>query len=148
MKKTLLILVALIFVVTSCEKSTYIDGTYKVSYDAPHYGYTAFVEFTMTSDVVSDLDFDYINDAGDMMKSEDTAYANNMFPVAGTSPDIYLPILEDQLMEAVIVPEFEEIDGVSGATGSTAAANHLFSAALENALAGEPADEAIPEPAE
>ena len=148
MKKTLLILAALVFVVTACEKNTYVDGTYKVTYDAPHYGYTAFVEFTITGDVVSDADFDYWNDAGDLRKSEDTAYASNMFPVAGTSPDIYCPILEGQLEEAVIVPEFEEINGVTGATGSTAAANHLFGVGLEAALAGEPSEQLVTEPAE
>jgi len=148
MKKTLLILAAIVFGLTACEKSTYVDGTYKVSYDAPHYGYTAFVEFTVTKDVVSNVDFDYMNDTVDLRKSEDEPYAARMFPVAGTSPDIYIPVLEQQLEEAVIVPDFVEIDGVTGATGSAAAANYLFGVGLEAALSGEPSEQEVPEPAE
>ncbi len=148
MKKTLLIFVAILFAVTACEKSTYIDGTYKVSYDAPHYGYTAFIEFTLSGDEVSGVDFDYWNDAGDLRKSEDTEYAGNMFPVAGTSPDIYIPVLESQLEATVIVPELVDIDGVTGATGSTASANHLFGVALEAALSGEPSEQTVGYPEE
>lgn len=138
MKKTLLILAAIVFSLTACDKQTYEDGIYKVTFDqADTHGWTAFLEFNLTADELSDVDFDYL-DADGNRKSLDTAYANNMFPVAGTSPDLFCPELETRLQAATIVPEFEPVDAVSGATGSSEDANHLMEVGLEWALSGEP----------
>ncbi len=146
MKKTLLILVAIVFAVTACDKQTYVDGTYYATYsELDSHGWNAFVEFTLTEDVVSDVDFDYLDSAGNR-KSEDSAYNANMLAIRGiTNPAMYVPQIEASLANATIVPDFDSIDVVTGATSSTLNANVLFGAALEAAVDGEPASVTVPQ---
>ena len=138
MNKTLLILLATVFAVTACEKHTYVDGTYKAMYNAPSHDYTGFIEFTLTEDLISGLDFDYMNDTIDLRKSEDVPYKERMIAMGGTtSPDIFIPLLESALANATIVPEFNSVDAVSGATDSSENANFLMQTALDLAITGE-----------
>lgn len=149
MKKTLLILVAIVFAVTACEKNTYVDGTYSATYEElDSHGWNAFVEFKLTDDVISDVDFDYL-DADGNRKSLDTAYNANMLRIRGiTNPETYCPQIEAAIAATTIVPEYEAIDAVTGATGSTENANMLMEAALNAAIEGEPTDVTIPQPVE
>ena len=137
MKKTLLILVAMVFALTSCTKSTYMDGDYHATYDQlDSHGWNAFVSFTLTEDVVSDVDFDYLDSAGNR-KTLDAGYNERMLSIRGiTNPETYCPQIEAALAAATIVPEFDSIDVVTGATSSTKNANELFKAALEAAVDG------------
>jgi major membrane immunogen (membrane-anchored lipoprotein) len=151
MKKTLLILVAIVFSLTACDKQTYVDGTYKVTFDAPSHHYTAFMQVTVSADELSAVVFDYINDTVDLLKSEDAAYTSRMLNAGyDAGPDTFLPAIEGYVMDATILPEVDTstVDTYTGATGSSIDAKILLIEAMENALSGEPMDETVPAPAE
>ncbi|MCF8346431.1 MAG: hypothetical protein K9G38_04400 [Bacteroidales bacterium] len=149
MKKTLLILVAVVFAVTACDKQTYVDGTYTATFDEPHYGWTDYVSFTLTEDVISNVDYDALNADGDL-KSTDSAYNANMLANAdvATNPETFMPQIEAAIANTTIVPEYAPIDAITGATGSSSNANALMEAALNLAIDGEPTDVTISYPAE
>jgi major membrane immunogen (membrane-anchored lipoprotein) len=156
MKKTLLILVAIVFAVTACDKNTYVDGNYSATFDEPHYGWTSVLEFTLTDDVISDLDFDDFDEDGNR-KSEDEAYQDRMYndgfvlvdgDTVRTNPETFTPIIVSALSNATIVPEYEPIDAVTGATSSSNNANALMEAALNAAVDGEPVEVVISYPEE
>jgi major membrane immunogen (membrane-anchored lipoprotein) len=149
MKKTLLILVAAVFAVTACDKQTYVDGTYTATFNEPHYGWTDYVSFTLTEDVISDVDFDAVNDADDL-KSLDSAYNANMLATAdvATNPETFMPQIEAAIANTAIVPEYVPIDAISGATGASDNANALMEAALNAAIDGELKDVVISYPEE
>lgn len=138
MKKTLLIFAAFAFALTACDKSTYVDGDYTVTYDQEDsHGWTAFLEFTLLEDAISDVDFDYTATDDGRLKSTDTAYASRMLSFGGTTtPDEFIPALEAQIANATIVPDYVAIDGFTGATGSSGDADILLEAGLEAALEG------------
>jgi major membrane immunogen (membrane-anchored lipoprotein) len=147
MKKTLLLLAAIVFAVTACNKSTYVDGTYSAEFDAPDSrGWQAFVQFTLTEDAISDVDFDYY-DANMNRKSEDTAYNSRMLSITGvTNPEMYSPAIEANIANATIVPAFDSIDIVTGATHSCHDANILVEAALESAADGGETEVTVVQP--
>jgi major membrane immunogen (membrane-anchored lipoprotein) len=147
MKKILFLFAAVALTFTACEKSTYVDGTYSVEFDEPDsHGWTAFLEFDITDDVISNVDFDYLNADG-LAKSADTAYASRMYAYgASTDPSLFLPGLEANIAAATIVPEFEGVDVFTGATGSSEDAELLVEAALELALEGDPMSGTVTQP--
>ncbi|SRR6056297_1814834 len=159
MKKTLLILVAVVFAVTACEKQTYVDGTYEATFDEPHFGWTEYLSFELVGDEISNVDFDAVNAEGDL-KSTDDAYNERMFTdsayvarmeeagKAPTKPETYMPQIEGALMNATIAPEFTPIDIVSGATSSSENANALMEAALDLAADGDGTEIVISYPEE
>ncbi len=135
MKKTLLILVAVVVGLTACEKNQYTDGTYNATYDAiDSHGWNAFVNITVSDDMITAADFDYWNATGDTLKSEDDGYNTLMMGIKGTNPETFCPLIEANIMDAVIIPEFTAIDAVAGATHSVENADELVTAALESAL--------------
>jgi len=138
MKKTLLILVAIVFAVTACNKQTYVDGTYSVKYDAiDSHGWQAFVEFTLVEDAITEASYDYY-DANMNLKSEDTAYQSRMSGIVGIGPADYTPMINANIKAATILPQFDSIDVVTGATHSCHTANELVKAGLDAAMDGEP----------
>ena len=147
MKKTLLILVAIVFAVTACDKQTYVDGTYKATYNEPDSrGWNTVVEFTLTEDMISNVDFDDFN-ADNMRKSEDSAYNARMLEIGGvTNPKTYAPQIEAAIANATITPSYEPIDAITGATSSSNSANMLMEAALNAAVDGEPTDVVVTRP--
>ncbi|MDA3823118.1 MAG: FMN-binding protein [Bacteroidales bacterium] len=147
MKKTLLILVAIVFAVTACEKATYMDGEYSATYsEIDSHGWNAFVNFTLTEDVISGVDFDYL-DADGIRKSEDADYNERMLSIMGiTNPETYVPQIEAALADATINPQFDSIDAITGATSSSHNATILFKAALDAAIDGEPMDVVLTQP--
>ena len=149
MKKTLLILAAIVFAVTACEKQTYVDGNYSATFDEPHFGWTDYVSFTLTGDEISNIDFDALNAAGDL-KSTDTAYNANMWANSDpqNKPELFMPAIEAALANTAIAPEYEPIDAVTGATGSSENVNLLMEAALEIAAEGDVTEVVISYPAE
>ena len=145
MKKTLLILAAMVFAVTACEKNTYVDGNYSATYDNPDAnGWKAFVEFTLTDDQISDVDYDEIN-TDDDLKSTDTEYHALMASMRDTDPSIFIPQIEAAIANTSILPNYDLIDAITGATGSSNNANELMEAALDAAIDGEPTV-VIPQP--
>ena len=149
MKKTLLILVAIVFAVTACEKNTYVDGSYSATYnEADSRGWNTVVEFTLTDDVISNVDFDDF-DSDNNRKSQDSAYNASMLDITGvTNPETYAPQIEAAIANATIVPSYEPIDAITGATGSSNSANMLMEAALNAAVDGESTDVVITRPTE
>ncbi len=148
MKKSLLILAAIVFAVTACDKNTYVDGNYTATFDEPDsHDWTAFVEFTLISDEISNVDYDEINSEGSL-KSTDTAYHAYMASIKDTDPSIFIPQIEAAIANTAIAPEYDPIDAVSGATGSSENANLLMEAALDAAKDGEPTEVSIPQPEE
>lgn len=147
MKKTLLILVAIVFAVTACDKQTYVDGNYSATYDEPSNGWNTVLEFTLTDDMISNVDYDDFNDAGDR-KSADSAYNANMQNAVQTSPEVFIPLIVAALENATIVPSFEplDVDAVTGATGFFKKANTLMEAALNAAVNGEPTNVVVTRP--
>ena len=147
MKKTLLLLTAIVFAVTSCEyDGTYKNGDYKVKFSEPHYGWTAFVEFTLDKDEIANVDYDYL-DADGNLKSENDGYQaamesnwvnleNGDSIQPGIGPQDYCPDIEAAIKQTEIVPEYVEIDNITGATSSVKSANALMNAGLEAAIVG------------
>lgn len=154
MKKTLLLLTAIVFAVTSCSDSTYVDGEYTVEYDElDSHGWQAFVKFTLAEDVVSNVDYDYY-DADGNLKSEDDGYQESMVSFSyvlvdgdtvRVGPQDYCPEIESRIEATEIVPEYVEIDVVAGATGSSEAANDLMSKGLDAAVDGT-TEVSVPQP--
>lgn len=148
MKKTLLILVAIVFVVTACDKNTYVDGNYAATFDGPDsHGWTPFVSFTLTDDQISNVDYDEIHDDGNL-KSTDTEYHAYMASLRDTDPSIFIPQIEAAIANTTIAPEYEPIDAISGATSSSSKANLLMEASLDAAVEGEPVEVVIAYPEE
>jgi len=146
MKKLLFILVAVLFTVTACEKAMYVDGTYKATFaDFDSHGWNTFLEFTLTEDMVSDVDFDYLDSTGNR-KSTDAGYQERMKAysyvlVDGDTvrigPADYTPEINANVASATINPSFTGIDAVAGATHSVENADALMEVILEAALTGE-----------
>ncbi len=138
MKKTLFILFTFMIVMVSCQKDlSYVDGDYSVEFDYhDSHGWKAFIDFTLVSDEITAIDFDYL-DSSDNRKSTDADYNETMLGIIGTNPETFLPELETQLMNATIAPDFTGIDGVTGATHSAHDAELLIESALESAVAGD-----------
>ncbi len=145
MKNLLTVLFAVVLLITGCNKSTYVDGTYHATFDTlDSHGWNAFVQFTLTEDVISAVDFDYYN-VDDLRKSEDTAYQTRMSGIVGIGPVEYIPQIEAAITSATIVPQFDSIDAITGATHSSHNATELVKAALEAALEGTPTEIILPQ---
>jgi len=137
MKKTLSIFIISLMLVTilvGCgDSSGYKDGTYKATYDDfDEHGWKAYVEITIKDGKIADVDFDYVNEEGNL-KSEDEEYNATMKEASGTSPEEFSPALEQQLIEKQNV---KEIDNITGATHSVENFKELANAALKNAKSG------------
>lgn len=135
MKKIgLFLMVAAMIGLVSCkeeETTTYVDGTYKAEAAEAHYGWTVFMEASISGDVLTVVDFDYLDENGNR-KSETTQEDYNMTP----HPSVWCADIEGQLM-AVDILAYAGIDGVSGATGGSEDANALFELILDAALEGD-----------
>ena len=111
-------MVAMVFA-AACTNNTYVDGTYNMMFDElDSHGWQAFVEFTLTEDAISGVDFDYYDSAMNR-KSLDTAYQSRMEGIFGLGPVQFIPGIEAQIENATILPEFDSIDGYAGATHSS-----------------------------
>lgn len=137
MKRTLsLILVSLMLAtaLVGCgDGGGYKDGTYKATYDDfDEHGWKAYVDISITDGEISDVDFDYVNEEGDL-KSKDEEYNTLMKEKSGSSPEEFSPALEQQLIEKQNV---KEIDNITGATHSVENFKKLADAALKNAKSG------------
>lgn len=144
MKKTLLFVLAVVLM-AACGKTTYVDGTYTAEYDAlDSHGWKAFVTIVLSDDVITSADYDYFNADGER-KSEDSAYNASMLAIKGINPAMYCPMINTNIMDAVIVPQFDSIDVVAGATHSCENANELVMEALASAKDGA-GDVVVPQP--
>jgi major membrane immunogen (membrane-anchored lipoprotein) len=109
------------------KQKVYSDGIYRAEYTEPDtWGYRDFVVVTVRGGVVEDLMFDAVNDSG-ALRSEDTAYREDMEELQGTYPKKYSQDLVIQYLEQ---QDVEQIDVIANATESSNKFIALF-AALE-----------------
>lgn len=118
--------------VTADAKAEYKDGTFEAeTKDADENGGKARVSVKIEGGKIASATYNEFTDKGD--KRTDEGYNKMMKEKAGTSPSEYEVKIEEQVKEA----QSSDIDGVSGATSSSAKAKSLFAAALENAKEGK-----------
>lgn len=115
------------------------DGTYEAeTKEADDKGYKATATVVVKDGKISEAKYvEFSDEKGD--KKDDKEYNDKMKEVAGTNPQEYEVSIADQVVEV----QSGDIDGVSGATGSTAKAKQLFNKAIENAKAGKTDKELI-----
>jgi len=108
----------------------YLSGTYHAEYDTlDSHGWKTSLDFTLSFDAMSEVDFDsYYMDG--QRKSEDSIYNARMLSITGINPEIFTPMIESAIQNAVITPEFIEFDVVTGATHSSGEAIELTKALL------------------
>ena len=141
MKKliTLALAAVMAFGITGCTQeqlnsTTLVDGTYRAEfreYDAN--GWKDFVEVTIADGELSEVVYDSVKEKGDVLKSEDESYKNEMEAIVGTYPAKYNKDLINQFIESGKVTA---VDIVAGATESTGNFKILIIAAMESAASG------------
>jgi len=121
------------------DESKIKDGTYEVeTKEADDKGYKANAIITVKDGKISEAKYvEFSDDKGD--KKDDEEYNKKMKEVSGANPQEYEVAIADQVVKA----QSGEIDGVTGATGSTAKAKELFAKAFENAENGKAEKELI-----
>ena len=144
MKRILFIIATVMLAISACDKNTYVDGTYTATFDEPKDGWNTILEFTLTEDVISDLDYDDFDNDGNR-KSRDSAFNAEMQNAGIIKPEFVFPLIEAAIINTSILPVYEPINAVlPGTSEYFENANILMEAALNNALVGEPSDIAIP----
>jgi major membrane immunogen (membrane-anchored lipoprotein) len=142
MKKIGLVMAMAIFIVlSSCKKEEeyiYENGDYSAEDADFHYGWKAFMEVEISDDAQISVTFDYTDEDGNLK----TATTDDAYPMT-PHPRVWCPELETQLM-AVDIVNFDDVDGVSGATGGSVEANELFALILEAAKTGDTSTQVLP----
>lgn len=88
------------------------DGTYKLEEKNYSNGYRAVFEMVVKDGKITESKYDNINEKGDS-KTKDAEYNKNMDAKAGTSPEKFIPELNEQFVKA------QSADGVEVVTGAT-----------------------------
>ncbi|MHC5228033.1 extracellular electron transfer flavoprotein PplA [Enterococcus sp. LJL99] len=94
------------------------DGTYKLEEKNESNGYRAVFEMTVKDGKITKSDYDYINADG-KSKKDDADYNKSMKEKSGTSPDMYIPELNEAFLKS------QTADGVEVVTGATHS-SHAF----------------------
>ena len=116
----------------SNEEAKLQDGTYEAeTKEADDNGGKARAKIVVVDGKITEATYNEFNDDGD--KRENEEYNKMMKEQAGVSPSEYEVKIEEQVIEA----QSFEIDGVTGATSSSAKAKSLFEAVLKNAAEGK-----------
>ena len=124
MKKIGFILVAAFALVfTACEKEEETP-VYRAEASEFSHGWKAFLEAEIENDEVVSVDFDYVDEDGNL-KSETTEENYPMDP----HPTVWIPEYEAMLL-GTNVTDFTDTDVVTGATGAWSAANQLLVAVI------------------
>ncbi|MBO3445489.1 FMN-binding protein [Clostridium sp. CCUG 7971] len=114
------------------------DGVYEAeTKEADENGGKARVSVKVESGKIVEASYNEFTDDGDKRANE--GYNKMMKEKSGTNPSEYEPAIEKQIVEA----QSAEIDGVTGATHSSAKAKTLFGAALKNANEGKAEKEVV-----
>ncbi|WP_042275857.1 FMN-binding protein [[Clostridium] dakarense] len=114
------------------------DGVYEAeTKDADENGGKARVSVKVESGKITEAKYNEFTDDGDKRANE--GYNKMMKEKSGTNPSEYEPAIEKQIVDA----QSAEIDGVTGATHSSAKAKTLFGAALKNANEGKTEKEVV-----
>lgn len=107
------------------------DGKYEVEANADEQGNKAVLVVEVKEGKIATVNYNEISEKGN--KRDDEEYNNIMKEKSGTNPAEFEPALEKQLVEK----QSAEIDGVTGATGSSSKFKAMATKALENAKAGK-----------
>lgn len=122
------------------------DGEFSVAYEEPDAtGWTAFLELTVKDGKIAQVNFDYwgSGDAQGTLKSESPAYNEAMAAVTGTKPELYLAMLEEDLLKSQAV---DQVDVISGATTSSEDFKTFALLALEASQKGDFRPVVLPQP--
>lgn len=146
MKKLLVVFLGLAMFV-ACDKdgdgdendTMYVNGMYKAEMSDFSHDWKEFLEITISEDKVTVANVDAVNEAGEM-KSALTEYP---MPDPPGLPSVWYPQLEDQFVAANIVNN-EDVDGVSGATGTSTNMNGMFDLILVAAKTGDTSVQILP----
>ena len=111
------------------------DGTYKLEEKNEENGYRAVFEMTVKDGKITKSNYDYINADG-KSKTEDADYNKSMKEKSGTSPDLYIPELNEELVKA---QSASGIEVVTGATHSSQAFQNYAQQLIQAAQAGNTA---------
>ncbi len=130
---------AMIGLVSCKEDTTYVDGSYKSEEAVFDYGWKYFMEVSIADDEITVVTFDAYNEEDNtLMKSEDPDY---QMPII--QPSEWVPMIETQYM-AVDLKSYSAVDGVTGATIGSEAAEALFELILDAALDGDKTTQILP----
>ena len=131
----LLVAILCLGALTGCgdKQKVYSDGIYRAEYTEPDtFGYRDFVVATVRGGVVEDLVFDAINDMG-TLRSEDTAYREDMEEIQGTYPEKYS---QDRIIQYLEQQDITQGDVIANATESSNKFMALFTALEPQMQAG------------
>ncbi|SFN41488.1 FMN-binding protein [Proteiniclasticum ruminis] len=143
MKKSIISIAVLAFIalfLSSCTTepvSPLQDGSYSVTFDDfDSTGWKAYLVLHVKNQKIGSVEYDYIGSTsnGGKLKSEDISYAEAMFSVAGTKPELYIRQLVDSLLTH---QDPDQIEVVSGATTSTKDFKKFAMLAIEAARKGD-----------
>lgn len=114
------------------------DGVYEAeTKEADEKGGKAIATIKVEGGKVVEVTYNEFNDDGN--KRDNKEYNEMMKEKSGTNPSEFEPEIEKQIKDA----QSAEIDGVSGATSSSAKAKQLFGAAFNNANEGKTEKELV-----
>lgn len=135
---TLLTLLTLLFSACVSEPAAPLqNGSYSVTFDDfDSTGWKAYLILHVNDQKIENVEYDYIGSTanGGRLKSEDSSYAEAMFSVAGTKPELYIR----QLVESLLTHQDpDKIEVVSGATTSTKDFKRFAELAIEAAIKGD-----------
>lgn len=151
MKKSTILMTAialLTLLTTACTPkvlSPLQDGSYSVTFDDfDSTGWKAFMVLEVENSTITHVEYDYIGtpENGGILKSQDLSYAEAMFSVAGTKPQLYISQLETDLIES---QDPDKVDVVTGATTSTKDFKHFASIAIEASRKGDTTPIIVPQ---
>ena len=108
------------------------DGTYEVENNADDKGNKAKLVVEVKDGKIATVQFNEFNEETGVNKRDNAEYNEKMKSVSGTNPSEAEPALEAQLLEK----QSADVDGVTGATGTTGKFKAMAEKALENAKAG------------
>lgn len=129
MRKLSAILVSVlltIFCLAGCSNdATYKDGEYSAEFmEFDSRGYKDFVNVTVKDGIVANIEYNAFDKDG-ALKTEDSAYADDMLAVQDTYPSKYSADLVNQYLEA---QKISGVDVLAGATYSSESFIALFTA--------------------
>jgi major membrane immunogen (membrane-anchored lipoprotein) len=115
------------------------DGTYRAKQAEEEYGWSEFVEITVSGGKITNVVFDAEKTTGEL-KSQDQAYRESMEPVSGTYPEKFYAELEAQLLDK---QDIKKIEVVTGATTSTNKFILLVDALKDNMKTGDTTEKIV-----
>lgn len=108
------------------------DGTYKLEEKNYSNGYRAVFEMVVKDGKITESKYDNINEKGDS-KTKDAEYNKNMDAKAGTSPEKFIPELNEQFVKA---QSAGGVEVVTGATHSSESFQNYAQQLIQAAQAG------------